>query len=538
MMLKRTISLFGLVTLFSMVPVHAADQVDLATLHKIKEEAFENSHVMDTMFYLTDVNGPRVTNSPGYFSAADWAAKQLIDWGIKAHQEKWPFGRGWQFTRFSAHLVEPQYAPLIGFPLAWTGSTNGTVTGEPMLIEQLASAADLEKYKGQLKGKIVLIGEPHELPFNTLPLGSRFTDAELADLSLAPEPGSAMRGPTVFILGLREAATGPPGGRAFQPQLHRFLAEEQPLLIVQAGLGRSQDGTVFGGIGGSFRAGDPIAPPTVVLTPEHYNRICRLLQHKIPVKLEFNVQTEFNGRTDSVNVIGDIEGNRKKEEVVMCGAHLDSWHGGTGATDNAAGTAVMMEAMRILKTLNLKMDRSVRVGLWGAEEVGSIGSKAYVKEHFGDPATMRLTSEHAKLSGYFNIDEGGGKIRGVYLQGNDMMRPIFQTWFAALKDLTGGTLSIRNTGGTDHLSFDSVGLPGFQFIQDPMDYYSWTHHSNMDVYDHIQKGDLMQMAAIVASLVYNTATREELLPRKPLPPPQPQPGERSGPGGPRQPGPN
>jgi Zn-dependent M28 family amino/carboxypeptidase len=258
------------------------------------------------------------------------------------------------------------------------------------------------------------------------------------------------------------------------------------------------------------------------LTAEHYNRICRLMEHKIPVKLEFEIQAQFvDDRTDSVNVIGEIEGGRKRNEIVMVGAHLDSWQGGTGATDNAAGSAVMMEVMRILKALNLKMDRTVRLALWSGEEEGLLGSKAYVKEHFGDPETMKLGSEHARLSGYFNVDNGTGKLRGVYIQGNEMMRPVFESWFAPFRDLGAGTISIRNTSGTDHLSFDAVGLPGFQFIQDPIEYNSRTHHSNMDVYDRLQAGDLMQASAIVASFVYNTATREEMLPRKPLPKPQP-----------------
>jgi Zn-dependent M28 family amino/carboxypeptidase len=260
-----------------------------------------------------------------------------------------------------------------------------------------------------------------------------------------------------------------------------------------------------------------------VLTPEHYNRIVRLLDHKVPVKVEFEIQTRFlDDRTDSVNVIGEIEGGRKKHEIVMIGAHLDSWQGGTGATDNAAGSAVMIEVMRILKTLNLKLDRTIRLAVWGGEEEGLLGSRAYVKEHFADPETMRVTGDHAKLAGYFNVDNGTGKIRGVYLQGNDSMRPIFESWLVPFHDLGAGTVSIRSVGGTDHTSFDAVGLPGFQFIQDPIEYNPRTHHSNMDVYDRLQAGDLMQMSAIVASLVYNTATRDDLLPRKPLPKPRPR----------------
>jgi Zn-dependent M28 family amino/carboxypeptidase len=285
---------------------------------------------------------------------------------------------------------------------------------------------------------------------------------------------------------------------------------------------RGDGGTVFAQSGGSYDVKRPVGIPAAALTPEHYNRIARLVEHKIPVKLQFNIQNElFENDLDSVNVIAEIPGNRQKDEIVMLGGHLDSWQGGTGATDNAAGCAVVMEAARILKSLNLPMDRTVRMALWSGEEEGEFGSRAYVKEHFADRETMKLKPEHAKLAGYFNLDNGTGKIRGIYLQGNDMARPIFQAWLAPFHDLGATAVSIRNTGGTDHQSFDAVGLPGFQFVQDPMEYDSRTHHSNMDVYDHIQAGDLMQASAILASFVYDAAMRDELLPRKPLPKPQP-----------------
>ena len=519
----NTLSVFA-VAAFTL---QAQEHLDLATLHKIKTEAFDDSKVMETEFYLTDVHGPRLTNSPQFFEAADWAMKQLNEWGVKAHQEKWPFGRGWQFTHYSAHMIAPQYAPLIGYPQAWTKGTNGTVTGEPMWIEGLNSDADLEKYKGQLRGKIVLIGPARDLQMSMEPLGHRYTETELHGLFEAPDPGGGGRG-----RGGRAGQLFGPAAREFRERAQKFLVEEAPLVVVQPGPGRSEGGDVFGGSAGSYNPKDPEAPPTVVITPEHYNRIVRLIEHKIPVKLEFNIQTKFQDeRTDCVNTIGEIEGGSKKDEVVMLGAHFDSWHGGTGATDNAAGSAVMMEAMRILKTLNLKMDRTVRLGLWGGEEEGLLGSKAYVKEHFGDPETMKITPEQAKVSGYFNVDNGSGKIRGIYLQGNDMMRPIFEQWFAPLKDLTEGVISIRNTGGTDHLSFDAVGIPGFQFIQDPLEYNSRTHHSNMDVYDRVQKGDMMQMSAIVAEFVYDAAMREDVLPRKTLPKPQPANRPEGGRGG-------
>jgi len=524
-----------------MVPVLAQERVDLSAIHRIKDEAFQNSKVMDHMFYLTDVNGPRVTNSPGYFGAADWVVKQLNEWGITAKQEKWPFGRGWQYTKFYGAMVEPQYAPMIGYPQAWTGSTNGLVRGEPMMIPNLTSEADLEPLKGKLKGKIVLVGPARELAMKLTPDGRRYTETELAELSIAPDPSAGGRG---FFQGPPPAGApggrggrggqqpgqqpGGPGGRGFQTRLNKFFVDEAPAVVVREGGGRSETGNVFGGSAGSREPNDPVVPPTVVITPEHYNRIARLIEHKIPVQLEFDIQTKFGDRTDSVDVIGEIPGTSKKDEVVMIGAHLDSWQGGTGATDNAAGSAVMIEVMRILKTLDLKMKRTVRIGLWGGEEQGLLGSRAYVKEHFGDPATMKITAEQPKLAGYFNIDNGTGKIRGIYLQGNDMARPIFEEWLKPFHDLGASTITIRNTGGTDHLSYDAVGIPGFQFIQDPMDYDTRTHHSNMDVYDRIQKGDMMQISAIVASFVYNTAMRDEMLPRKPLPKPQPPRGEGGG----------
>ncbi len=507
----------------------AGEKVDLLTINRIKTEAFENSKVMDHMFYLTDVNGPRLTGSPAYKAAADWVVKRMTEYGLNAKEEKWgPFGRGWTTKHFEAHLIEPQYQPLIGVPLAWTAGTEGTVTGEPIMVT-IKTEADFEKYKGKLKGKVVLSSPAKQLSMQTTASGRRLTDAELAEEAMAPEPG---RSPFGFR---------PPGGpdgqppatpeearqrreerRKFQEKLAQFMKDEGVLVLLSYGY-NGDGGTVFASSGGPYDLKKPIGVTSVALTPEHYNRIARLMEHKIPVKLEFNIQNQFfEDQPDSVNVVAEIPGNAKKDEIVMLGAHLDSWHGGTGATDNAAGSAVVMEAARILKTLNLHMDRTVRMALWGGEEEGLLGSKAYVKEHFADRETMKLAAGHAQLAGYFNYDNGTGKIRGIYLQGNDMARPIFESWLEPFRDLGATSVSIRNTGGTDHQSFDAVGLPGFQFIQDPMEYGTRTHHSNMDVYDHAQAGDLMQASAIMAAFVYNTAMREEMLPRKPLPKPQPE----------------
>jgi hypothetical protein len=527
-----------------LLPIYAEERVDLGVIHKIREEALQNSKVMDHVFQLTDVHGPRLTNSPGFFGAADWVVKQLKDWGIEGHQEKWgPFGQGWTYTHFSANLIEPQYAPLIGFPLAWSPGTNGAVTGEAM-VANIAAETDFDRYKGKLKGKIVFMGVGRELTMITTSLGQRYTDDELTRLSVAADGGGRGGAPGTTALAA-ETGRGGRGGRGgqggqtpaqpgaltpqqqFQNRLNQFLKDEGVAVVVRLGGGQSSGGTVFGQAAGSRDPKDPIPPPTVAITPEHYNRVMRLLDAKIPVKLEFEIQAKFlDDRLDSVNVVGEIPGGRKRDEVVMIGAHLDSWHGGTGATDNAAGCAVMLEAMRILKTLNLPMDRTVRMALWSGEEQGLLGSRAYVTEHFADRVDMKLKPEHAKLAGYLNVDNGSGKIRGVYLQGNDAMRPIFEAWFKPFQDLGAGTISIRNTTGTDHLSFDAVGLSGFQFIQDGLEYNSRTHHSNMDVYDRVQRADMSQMAAIVASFVYNAATRDEMLPRKPLPKPQPAQGGR------------
>jgi hypothetical protein len=545
-----------LISLLPAVPVAAEENVDLDTIHRIKEEAFTDSKVMDTLFYLTDVNGPRLTNSPGERAAADWVMKTLKAWGIEgARLEKWgTFGRGWSLSRFSMSLREPAYAPLSGMPLAWSSGTKGMVSGDVVLAPLFTAqeierreqfdptkfAARIQKYaaenKGKLKGKFVLLTEARELAPPTVAPSQRLDDKALAqleeaeDLFVAPrvdwpimklpdDPKKAERfldsAPFAIRAELRTRL------RHTRDRLNAFFKEEGALAVL-SGDGRGTGGILYAEGGGSWEAGAPNPPPRISLAPEQYDRLCRLAEKKIPVRIELEMEAKFHDDTpDGMNVIAEIPGGARKDEVVMLGAHLDSWHSATGATDNAAGSAVVLEAMRILKTLGLSMDRTVRLALWSGEEQGLLGSIGYVKSHFADPETMKTLPEHAKLSGYFNLDNGTGKIRGVYLQGNDMMRPVFKAWLAPFKDLGAQTISIRDTGGTDHLPFDAVGLPGFQFIQDPLDYTSRTHHSNIDEYDHVQAGDLMQASAIVASFVYNAATRPEMLPRKPMPKPLP-----------------
>jgi carboxypeptidase Q len=530
------------------------EKIDLNVIHKIKNAegigaagggfgrggggGRGGSQVMNTMYYLTDRYGPRLTNSPQFRAAGEWAVTQLKEWGMSnVHLEKWSTsgGRGgaipgWQITSYSGAMVEPTYMPIIGYPQAWTGGTNGPVTGEAILAS-IQTPADLEKWHGKLKGKIVLMADPPELPFPETPLAHRYTDAELTAMipDVIPAGGRGGRGGRGGAFAALANMT-PEERQAFTEKQRTFWNDEGVLLTITAN-GRGESGTVFASNGGP-RTGDPTKNlPQVAITAENYNRIARLLEHSVPVKLSFDIKTQFDmSNTDSFNVIAEIPGTTKPDELVMVGGHFDSWHMGTGATDNGAGSAIAMEVMRILKSSNLKMDRTVRMALWGGEEEGLLGSAAYVKDHFADPAVMKPTPEHDKFAGYFNIDNGTGRIRGIYLQQNEMVRPIFEQWFAALKDLTPGVITIRDTGGTDHQSFDRVGLPGFQFIQDPMDYETRTHHSNMDVYDRIQQADMEQMSVIEATFVYLAATRPDKLPRKDLPAAQPA-GGRGGRGG-------
>lgn len=504
----------------------AEEKLDLNAIYRIKEEAFQRSKVMDYLFYLTDVNGPRLAGSPGYKKAAEWVVKTLQEAGLEnVHLEKWgPFGKGWQNEKFYAAMAEPSYGPLIGFPQAWSGSTDGLVTAEPVIVN-IQTEADMEKYKGKLKGKVILTAQPLEINLHERPDSVRYTDKELEEIGMAQMPGlmGGFRAPQAA----RAGQPGVPnmlGMRALRQKLNAFYKEEGVAVLLTTAA-RSDMGTVFASSGGGYNPGDPVPPPMVAITGEHYNRIHRLVSRNIPVKLEFEIRSRFiENEPNSWNVVGDIPGGRKKNEIVMVGGHLDSWHGGTGAADNAAGSAVMMEVMRVLKTLDLKMDRTVRIALWDAEEEGLLGSRAYVKEHYADPATMKTTTEWENFSAYYNVDNGAGKIRGIYLQGNEAARPVFEALLAPFKDLGVTTVTIRNTSGTDHQSFDAVGLPGFQFIQDTLEYNTRVHHSNMDVYDRVPRGDMMQMSAVVSSLVYHTATREEKIPRKPKPAPRPQGG--------------
>ncbi len=482
------------------------EKVDLDAIYKIKDEGFERSQVMDITSYLTDVYGARLTNSPSIKAAAEWSRKKLVEWElVNVKLETWgPFGRGWSNERFTAHVVSNPPFPVIAYSKAWSPGTAGPVTAE-VVLAVIQNDQDFARYRGQLRGKYVMTTAMREVPAQFQAPARRLTDEQLETLSSQSPRVPGNRG-----------GGGGGNNQNFQRRRMQFWLDEGVAALIDPAQGDS--GTVFLAGGGVSRNPNDPNVPQVVMAIEHYGRLLRMLGKSIPVQLEMNIQNKFHEEDlNTFNIVAEIPGTDKPDELVMLGAHFDSWHTGTGATDNAAGSAVMMEAMRILKATGLKMRRTVRLALWTGEEQGLLGSRAYIAEHFAKREDMQLKPGHAKLSAYFNVDNGTGAIRGVYLQGNEAVAPIFNAWMQPLKNLGMTTLAIRNTGGTDHVNYDAVGLPGFQFIQDPVEYDSRTHHSNMDVYERIQAADMMKNAVIVASFVYHTANREDKLPRKPLP---------------------
>lgn len=508
------------------------DQLDYAMIGKIREEGLNRSQVMDHIIWLSDVYGPRLTGSPAIKQAGEWTMKKFNDWGLaNAHQESWPFGKGWSLVRFSAHMTEPQVSPLIGYPKSWTPGTNGTITAD-VVYTPISSEADFEKYRGKLKGKVVLLQAARAVRMLDGRIVMRMTDDDIKEAMTAPIPSArGQRGGGGSVDFARTMG--------LQTKIQAFLLEEGAAAIFDRGSDSDQaaggsdlswmaqhtdGGTIFVQSGGPRDQNAGKVPPQVVLAVEHYNRMIRVLEKGVPVKVELNIQAQFHDEASSngFNLIAEIPGTDLKDEIVMIGAHFDSHHSGTGATDNAAGSAAMMEAMRILKAVGAKPRRTIRVGLWGGEEEGLLGSRAYAKEHFGDPTTMQLKPEHEKLSAYFNIDNGTGRIRGVWSQNNLGAQKVFESWAEPLRDLGVTIISPRSVSQTDHLSFDSLGLPAFQFVQERLEYNSRTHHSNMDTVDHVQRDDMVQMATVVAVFAYNAAMRNEKLPRKALPAPQRQ----------------
>jgi len=538
-MLKHLAAPAALVLALGTIPAAQAptEKLDLAAIGQIRDEGLNRSQVMDHISWLSDVYGPRVTGSPGILQASDWVLKKFTEWGLtNPHRETFEFGRGWSLVRFHATMTEPQVQPLIGLPGAWTPGTKGTVTADVVRVE-IESEADLERYKGKLAGKVALTQPAREVRMLEGLIVSRMGEKEMEEAMTTPIPrarggrGAAGQAPAA---GRGRSASGP----NLQTRIQQFMKAEGVVAVfnrggdnfmVSAGSDlsiqqqRTDGGTIFPSGGGS-RTSDPNAGlPTVTLAVEHYNRMIRVLDKGVPVKVELNIETKFHEETtpNGFNTIAEIPGTDPvlKDEVVLLGAHLDSTHGSTGATDNATGSAAVMEAMRILKAIGAKPRRTIRAALWGGEEQGLMGARAYVREHLGDTSTLQLKPGHARFSVYFNSDNGTGKVRGVWLQSNMAARPVFDAWIRPLRDLDVVALGPRSVSSTDHVPFDQIGVPAFQFMVDRLEYNSRTHHSNMDFYDRVQRDDMVQHATVMAIFAYNAAMRDDKLPRKALPRP-------------------
>jgi carboxypeptidase Q len=508
------------------------EKADLDAAARIRDAALNHSQIMDLVGYLTDVTGPRLTGSPNLKRAEEYARDKLREWGLpNVHLEAWgPFGRGWSMEGFTANVLAPGFSPLIAYPKAWSPGTNGTIRGEAVFLD-VKTTADLDKYKGKLKGKIVLFSPARHVDPLFDPPAHRQTDEELLGLANAEPPGE----PRPFQFTPEQRATAKLNYRKWQ-----LIQNEGAAVVLQPGF--RDGGTVYVTDATvpyppdvpfekrlqAWDVSKPVVTPQAVVAAEQYNRMVRLAARGIPVELEVSIAARFyDDDPMSYNVIAEIPGTDLKDEVVMIGGCIDSWHAGTGATDNAGGAATALEVIRILQSLGMKPRRTIRIGLWSAEEQGARGSHAYVAAHLGrriDPpdgqpgrAQFEFKPEYEKFDAYFNFDYGTGRIRGIFLQGNETARPIFRALLSPFKDLGASTVSIAGVGSTDHMSFDEIGLPGFQWIRDYMEGNNTrAPHTNMDTYDHVLEDDLKQSAAVAASAVYGLAMRDERIPRKPL----------------------
>ena len=525
----------------------ATECLDLNVYQRIRDEGLNRSHVMEFASALMDGIGPRLTASPNAKKANEWTRDTLTKLGLEnAHLEDWgEFGMGWQQLNTWARMVTPDTAVLIVQATPWSPPTSGPVTGD-VVVANIQSEKDMDQYKGKLAGKVVLLGAMRPVPPIEKPLFSRNTGKDLDETAEFPVSANVGGIPPDVMARLRERMER----QKLLEKIAEFFANEKVAAVIEpsrdSANGGGSGGTLFDDNGATlgrtpYQADKRMKIPVVVAAIESYGRLYRLAQAHVPTSVEMDVETKVTGEHEhAFNTVAEIPGTdpRLKEQVVMLGGHLDSWIAGTGATDDGAGTVVAMEAVRILLALDIKPRRTIRIALWTGEEQGLFGSKGYATQHFGSTKTstapdqmqlpdfmrrpagpLEVKPEQKLISAYFNIDNGSGKIRGIYTQGNATVAPIFAQWIAPLKDLGVSTITMRNTGGTDHLSFDAVGIPGFQFIQDDLDYDTRTHHSNQDVYERLQAADLKQMATVEAIFVYNAAQRDQMMPRKPLPDP-------------------
>jgi hypothetical protein len=532
------------VALFLLAPAVSADEpVDLDAVTKIRDQGFRHSQVMDLAWHLSEGVGPRLTGSPQELEAHRWAETTFEEWGLQAWLETYDFGRGWVMERAQVRMLEPYVQPLEALPGAWSPGTDGPVQGK-VVRATLESDEDLEEWSGKLGGTIVLLEDAAEPEQIDADLFRRYDEVRLEELERYKIPGDRRDEWRQRMLKRFK----------FWKKLAAFLEEEGVLATVEPS---SRDNGLVRVTGNrSNREGErPLGVPTLTMTTEQYNRLVRMLDREIEPELEIDVAVRwFEEDGKAYNTIADMPGSDLADEIVMLGGHLDSWHSGTGATDNGSGCAVVLEALRILKDAGLKPRRTIRAGLWSGEEQGYMGSREYVKSHLAtrpettDPEQLALPTfareqtwpiqplpGHTKISAYFNIDNGGGQIRGIYAEENAAMVPIFEAWLEPFADLGADRVTMRKTGGTDHQPFDWVGIPGFQFIQDSMDYMGRTHHSNVDTYDHLDPDDLKKSAVILASFIWHAANRDELLPRKPMPTEPKEPAEPKKPTEPKEP---
>ena len=524
---RTTLRLIALLLVLSPVLARAEEPVDLEMISRIRDEGYRRSQVMEIARHLTEGIGPRLTGSPAMKEANEWTLRKLEEWGLKnARLEPYHFGHGWTFSRTSVHLLRPFEMPLLALPKAWTPGTEGPVRA-PVMIAKLETLEDLEKHRGKVAGKILLTSEPRDLVNDPRETSARRHSTEDLDEIFAYETPNRdpKAGKAVTLRRMR-----------FRPQLNRFLTEEKVVATID--VSGNDWGLIRVGRGGSIEPGENVVVPALVMGAEQYNQIHRMVSDGRETEIEVDVRARFLPEDlNAYNTIAEIPGTDSKAGVVLAGAHLDSWHGGTGATDNAAGVAVVMEAVRILKALDVKPRRTIRVGLWSGEEQGLFGAQAYIDRHLGsrpeptdpdekdlypylrDPAAgpFKAKPEHARLSAYFNLDNGAGRIRGIYTEENAAVVPIFESWIRPLRDLGVTTVTMNKTGSTDHVPFDVAGIPAFQFIQDKMDYTGFTHHTNADTFDHLEADDLKQASVVMATFLYQAAMRPERLPRKHLP---------------------
>ncbi len=528
---------------FAVGPLVAQEKVDWETMSRIRLEATKNSKVMETLNHLTDKIGPRLTGSPALKEANEYTRKTLESWGLNdAHLESWgPFGRGWSYSTCSVQLDTPRATPLLALPKAWTPGTDGPVSA-PAMLAVLDSEADLEKFKGKLAGKIVFLDKARDYE-PKMEGFKRYDEHDLEDLCSYDLDEEGER--SADTRSNNSERNNRLARMSLYRKLNTFLREEGALASIS--ISSRDDGIIRVMGGGSYEEGGDVGVTSLVMAAEYYNMVVRKLEAGEEVKLTIDLKAQFHDEDKmAYNTIAEITGTdpKLKHEIVMIGAHLDSWHGGAGAIDNGAGVAVTMEAMRVLKAIGVQPRRTIRIGLWTGEEQGLMGSRAYVLEHFADmkmPADLdpnlpefirsrRGTpvpkKDHPNFSAYFNLDNGTGRIRGIYAQQNAAVVPVFQEWLKPFADMGATSVTVNNTGGTDHQSFDRVGLPGFQFIQDPLDYSPKNHHTNLDVYDHVQAADLQQASAVMAGFLYQAAQRDQKLPRKPMPTPPPAPAGR------------